>query len=467
MPAKTALTRQLGELVANTASADIPARAYEIAVRGIADAVGTLIAGRSAAAVQALRRALPRAGDAHIVFSPDTASALDAARINGTAAHALDFDDVSVQGHPSAVLIAALLPEAEVLGASGQAFLDAYLLGFETWADLVLREPDQHHRKGWHPTGIFGTIGAAAACARLHCLDARQASHAIGIAASQSAGVMANFGSMVKPLHVGNAASAGALSARLAKAGMTASADVLEHAQGLLNAVSPAGRMDVETAVRNHADWHLLRHGLIIKKYPTCLSTHRGLDGMAQLMARTPFTSEQVRHITVRMSARNATILHAHRPHTALEGKFSIEFAMAGMLVAGRLSLLELVDEFVERGDVQALLHKVSVEHDTREDPVTGYAPEDVITVELDDGRRLSQAVSAMKGTPENPIDDADLGVKFESCLRAGAYAESSTVFFQQLLDMAHIENMSTFVTRWSRGAQARTPAHLPEHSHA
>ena len=128
----------------------------------------------------------------------------EAAWINGAAAHALDYDDVALRGHPSAVLVPAILAEAESLKATGAQMATAYAAGYEVWADLQRRDPDQHHEKGWHPTGIFGAIGAAAACASLRGLDPETATQAIALGASQSAGLVSNFGTMTKPFHAGS-----------------------------------------------------------------------------------------------------------------------------------------------------------------------------------------------------------------------------------------------------------------------
>src|SRR5690606_28418863 len=139
-----------------------------------------------------------------------------------TAAHALDYDDVGLCGHPSAVLVPALLAEGERMQASGSQLLKAYLAGFETWAELISRDADQHHVKGWHPTAVFGTVGVAAAVACLRGLSQEDCIHALGIAASLAGGVVANFGSMTKPFHAGRASAAGIQAVDLAQAGMTA-----------------------------------------------------------------------------------------------------------------------------------------------------------------------------------------------------------------------------------------------------
>src|SRR5215470_1436506 len=245
------LTQALGRFVAEIAFARLPEAAVRTTRLGFTDSIGTMIAGSPEPCVQILKKTLAngRGGEATLYFSSERRAAPEAAWINGTAAHALDYDDVGVRGHPSAVLVPAILAEAEALGASGRDMLAAYAAGYETWAELAEREPGHQHRKGWHPTGILGPIGAAAACATLRHLDAERATHAIALAASQSSGIMANFGTMTKPFHAGRAAHAGVISARLAGLGFTAAVDALEHPQGFLWAVSPEGRVDREGAV--------------------------------------------------------------------------------------------------------------------------------------------------------------------------------------------------------------------------
>jgi 2-methylcitrate dehydratase PrpD len=441
------LSQALAEFASSCPDAAIPAAARRIALTGIVDAVGVMIAGSAEAAPAILRRELGSgAREAHIAFGSQMTGAADAAWIGGTAAHALDYDDVSIQGHPSAVMAPALFAQAEAAGASGAELVSAYVVGFETWAELVLREPDQHHRKGWHPTGLFGVIGAAAACGRLIGLTAGQMLNALGLAASNSAGVMANFGSMAKPLHAGLAARNGLMAARLAKAGMAASPDALHHAQGLLSAVSPGGRVDLRSPVQAGTRWRLAEHGLAIKKYPTCLSTHRTLDGLIGLAAARDLRPEEVRSVRISMSARNATILLNHRPKTGLEAKFSAEFAAAAALLAGRLTLAELDDSFVARRDVQSLIERVAISMDERENPVTGYAPYDEITVEMADGSVLSTRVSTVRGSAGQPLGEAELRDKFCCCVSAHPAGLDGRLLFDRLAGLEDVGNVRTFV---------------------
>ncbi|MBO0739741.1 MAG: MmgE/PrpD family protein, partial [Alphaproteobacteria bacterium] len=285
------LTYELGRFVADVSFERLPLEAVEVARTGFVDCIATMIAGAHDPAPQLLRKALgPVGAEASLYFSGERAPAPEAAWINGTAGHALDYDDVaSLRGHPSTVLVPAILAEAEALGASGRHMLAAYVAGYETWAELAWRDPGHHHRKGWHPTGIFGPIGAAAACASLRRLDAERTARALAIAASQGSGVMANFGTMTKPFHAGRSAHSGLLAARLAEVGFTASPDALEHPQGFLSAVSPAGEVDRETPAQMlGSEWKIVKYRLGIKKYPACYCTHRALDAMLELLGRHP-----------------------------------------------------------------------------------------------------------------------------------------------------------------------------------
>ncbi|MDP6020837.1 MAG: MmgE/PrpD family protein, partial [Alphaproteobacteria bacterium] len=270
-----ALTSALGQFIADLSPNRIPDEAVRIAHMGIIDCIGTMIVGRTEPCTQILKDTLaPGEGPATLYFSGEQSSGPEAGWINGTAAHALDFDDVALRGHPSTVLTPAILAEAEVLGASCRDMLVAYIAGYETWAELVRRDVPMYHQKGFHPTGIFGAVGAAAACAKLRKLDANRTAIAIALGASQACGIMSNFGTMTKPFHAGKAAHSGIMSARLAEAGMTANTDALEHPQGFLSAVSPQNNPDRAGDGKLGEDWAIIRHGLSIKKYPACYGTH-------------------------------------------------------------------------------------------------------------------------------------------------------------------------------------------------
>jgi 2-methylcitrate dehydratase PrpD len=442
----TALTTDLGRFIAELRYEGIPAEARKQIALGFTDCVGVMIAGSGEDAVRIMTQTLAApAGEATLTFGSSSAPALAAALINGTAAHALDYDDVAHRGHPSAVLVPAILAEAQALGASGADMVTAYAAGYETWAELVRRDPDQHHEKGWHPTGIFGAIGAAAACASLRKLDAEKATHAIALGASQSAGVMANFGTMCKPFHAGRSAQSGILAARLAANGFTASPDAFEHPQGFLAAVSPKGRVDTASPVEAGTNWTILKTKLGIKKYPLCYCTHRALDAVLDLVKTTPVDSRAVRSVTVSTSRNNARILRNHSPQTALEGKFSMEFAMACALITGRAGLAELRDDFVQSDQVQSLMKRVVVRPDDREHPQqSGRAPYDLVIVETNDNRQIESAkVEHVRGGPELPLKREELWTKFESCVQVSPRPFAAKELFDALMSLGDVRHVN------------------------
>jgi 2-methylcitrate dehydratase PrpD len=436
------LTRDLGGFVANLSFQQLPAEAIDVARTGFIDTIATMIAGSRDEAPQILKKALaPPPGKATLYFAGETAPAPEAAWINGTAAHALDYDDVAVRGHPSTVLVPAILAEAEELGATGSEMVAAYVAGYEVWAELSWRDKHDQRPKGWHPSGIFGALAAAGACARLHGLDGQQTAMALALSASQAGGLMANFGTMTKPFHAGRAAHAGLVSARMAEAGFTAAADALEHKQGFLTAVSPEGQVDRETPAALGQPWHIVKNRLSIKKYPACYAVHRSVDGILDLLKARPVKPDEVARITAEISDTRAMILRNHQPQTGLEGKFSMEFAMAASVIAGRASLVEFTDDFVRRPDVQGLMQKVAVSTNQNYDPeVSGAAVYDQVRIELKSGERLeSEQIRRARGAAELPLSDDELFAKFGTCLEAGQAKIAPAILFDRLKNLERL----------------------------
>jgi 2-methylcitrate dehydratase PrpD len=431
-----ALTQQLGQFIADLSPNHLPDEAVRVAKMGFIDSIGTMIAGRKEDSVRIVTEVLaPGAGDSTIAFGGRKGPAPETAWINGTAAHALDYDDVGLRGHPSTVLVPAILAEAEHLGSSGSDMIVAYIAGYETWAELFRRDTGLLHVKGWHPTGLYGSIGAAAACAKLRKLNAEKSAIAIALGASQSSGLMSNFGTMTKPFHAGKAAHAGIMAARLAEAGFTANTDALEHPQGFLHAISPTGTEDRVSESKAGTEWAILTQGLGIKKYPTCYCTHRAIDCMLELVNETPVDREQVEKISVRISDYFATVLRNHAPNTGLAAKFSMEFAMASGIIAKRVGLRELTDEFVQRTDIQALMSKVEIVTTTDYDPeLSGAAPADSVTVQLTDGKTIAGApVKRATGHATRPLTEQQLYDKFADCLDVGGSEIPANTLFKRL----------------------------------
>lgn len=416
------LTLELGRFVADLGLRQIPADGAAIARTGIADCFGVLIAGARNPEIALVDRELGSdSGPTLVSLIPSGARRTPeaAALINGVAAHVLDYDDVSLDGHPSAVLVPAILAQGEANGSSGAEMLTAYIAGFEVWAELLVREGIPLHRKGWHPTTVLGTVGAAAACAKLRGLDAKGTAAAMAIAASMSSGLVANFGTMTKSFQVGRAAQSGVIAARLAQAGLTASLDALEHPAGLLMALSPDGKPELDRPFSAaEKEWHIIGHGLNIKRYPICYATHRSIDAALDLVRRYNLTPGQVERINVSTGKTQLLMLRNSAPKTGLEAKFSMQFAMAAALVARSVGLRELTDDFVRRPDVQALFPRVSLEGTAAFKEGSNFAPFDAVEITTTAGETLqSGPVEYAKGSHERPLSRDELWTKFAECL--------------------------------------------------
>ena len=401
-----ALTRAIAEFAAALEPQAIPETCRRGARIGMLDCVGVMIAGakEEAPRIVATMVAASTANDGapEIPCGRNLAPA-DAALVNGTAGHVLDYDDVAVDGHTSAVLTPAILAEGWALGASGEEALAAYVAGYEVWALLKEIEPGRMHMRGFHPTAIWGTPACAAACARLNRLDAGQTANAVAIAASLAGGLVANFGSMTKSLHAGRAAQAGVLAARLAKAGFTGAADVFEHDAGFVDAHSPSGRPNVqEHDWQLGTNWRMLESGINVKRYPMCYATHRAIDAMLDLVGEHDLAPQSVAAINVRIGDAQKLMLRNHDPATALEGKFSMEFALAAALTARRVSLQELDDAFVRRADVRAVMRKVHTSTTEERMAELPFAPDDRVSVVLETARRSSMRRSSTRKAAGN-----------------------------------------------------------------
>jgi aconitate decarboxylase len=448
----TGLTQALAEFVAAPPFSHPPEALLRTIRNGFVDTCATMIAGRAEPVVRivqgrvAARRVAPigRTGESSILLSAMRAASTDAALINGTAAHALDYDDVALGGHPSTVLVPALMAEGEAMGASGADILRAYLVGYEVWAELISRDADAHHLKGWHPTAVFGTVGVAAAVSALRRVPVEVARNALAIAASMAGGLAANFGSMTKPFHAGRAASSGIEAVHLAQAGMTGTADAIEHRAGFLAAISHKGNVDLASPMaQSGRELRMQEAGLNIKKYPVCYAVHRVIDGMLDLANQSNVHSADVESIHAQVGVTQAAMLRNHAPQTALEAKFSLEFALASALVAREVGLSQLTDSFVQRREVQATMARV---HATTVDTVCPIEPflalTDRVTLKMKNGAELDTGeIRFARGSAKLPLSDGDLRRKFLDCA-ASAPDLGAENLYEQLMALQALSDV-------------------------
>jgi 2-methylcitrate dehydratase PrpD len=447
----TNLTADLGRFVSELRLESIPEQGRAIAKTGFADCYAVMVAGAREPVVGLVDRTLAGIDTdegASLIPSGRRRKVADAALVNGVAAHVLDYDDVSLDGHPSAVLVPAILAQAEASGASGAEMLTAYVAGYEVWAELFQREDGHLHDKGWHPTAVLGAVAVAAACAKLRRLDPATTATAIAAAASMSAGLVSNFGTMTKSFQVGRAAQSGVIAASLAAAGFTASPDAIEHRAGFLMALSPGGKPDRDRpATRLGSEWQILHHGLNVKRYPVCYATHRSIDGALALTLKHDLKPGDIESIHVSTGETQMLMLRNHRPQTGLEAKFSMHFAMASSIVARNVGLSELTDEFVRRAEVQALMGRVTCETTSETMAEMSFAPADSVTIRTVAGKELdSGPIERAKGSHQKPLSPDELRTKFADCMARELPEPTTSRVFERFMALERLNTAAELV---------------------
>lgn len=427
-----------------------PPLARARAAAAILDTVGVTLAGAAEPAPRVVQQVIAsEGGDACAVLgTPLRASAPSAALANGTAAHALDYDDMCFVSlaHPSAPLVAALFAGADAGGASGAAVAEAYTIGFEIEARLGRVMNPRHYARGWHCTSTLGAIGAAAAVSRLWGLEPSAAAHALAIAASEASGLKENFGTMVKPLHAGLAARDGVLAALLARAGMTASAQAIDGPQGYLRAMDSA-RDDLDREAADlGARWEIVDTGITVKLYPSCAATHPPLDAVLALRRRHGFTAEDVDRVTVHVDAVTPTVLLYDRPASGLEAKFSLPFCVAAAIVDGRVGIDSFVAARLGDPRVAALMPRVTMTVDAGLGVDRPPLTQARVHVRLRDGRMLEEMADGARGYPERPASDEELAAKFMACATrkiTRASAERALAMLRKLEDVPDVRALT------------------------
>ncbi|MFI5316640.1 MAG: MmgE/PrpD family protein [Myxococcota bacterium] len=402
-------TAQLAEFALGLRLAAIPEAARATARAAILDALACAIAGRHEPVSERVRQwALTQgsSGAAALWGTGERVSPGLAALVNGTAAHALDFDDVSwaMNGHPTVPLLPAAFAAAEVAGASGADLLRAYVAGFEIEARLGQALGRPHYEKGWHATSTLGVFGAAGAAGVLLGLDASQLRRAFGIACSRAAGTRANFGTDAKPLHAGLAARAGLEAAQLARLGVTAREDSVEAEMGLSDLY--AGKKPLSLP-RLGAPFALERPGVELKPYPSCRFTHRTIDLVLALREKN--AGRELRAIEIASDPLGLKILIYPTPRTGLEAKFSLPYCAAVAWLDGWPGLGAFSDERASAADVQSLLRNVAVRE--------SGGPDEEVELVFRDGARAHAAARHAKGNPDQPLSETERLAKVRACV--------------------------------------------------
>jgi 2-methylcitrate dehydratase PrpD len=450
------LAHQIAERIHALRYEDLSTTALDWTNHAFIDTIGCTLAGMAEDTPHILMSVPGIAdgpGPATIWASDRKTSVLDATLVNGTASHALDYDDVAgvMGGHPSAMLIPSMIALGESLGSSGRDLALAYVVGYETECRIARGVHFHHYDKGWHPTATIGIFGTVAAASRLLGLTIDQTAAALGLAASLASGLKANFGTMTKPLHVGHASRNGLFAAYMARAGFTANAGTFEHKQGFLEVFNGPGTYDTS---RMLGDWYAPPEcegsgepGL--KPYPCCGSTHASINRMLHLAKTHDLRPDEVATIEVMPHLRRLPHTDNPDPRTPLAAKFSIQYCVARALTDRAVRLAHFENGAENDPTVRALLPRVQARPhpDMPADSADQWGAE--VVVHTKDGRRLASRVDDYErcGPGGQMMSQDELWTKFSDCAERSLPKAAIAPLFSKLSSIAKVVEVTELTT--------------------
>ncbi|MDI6755592.1 MAG: MmgE/PrpD family protein [Thermodesulfobacteriota bacterium] len=358
------ITKELSRYISQMRYPELPPEVVGQAKLCFLDWLGVTLGGSGEPLINILWQLLESQGgnrQATVIGRKEKTSLLHAALINGSASHALDFDDVHFQmmGHPSVPVFPALLALAEWKRSSGKDFITAFIAGFETECRIGAMLYPDHYMAGWHATGTIGHFGAAAACANLLRLNLSQTINALGIAGTQASGLQQVFGSMCKPFHAGKAAMNGLLASLLAERGFTSSQEMIEGEKGFSRVFSP--KYDPSKALEGLGKKYAVQE-VIFKRHASCYATHAPIEGILAIKEEYPLAPDQVEEIRLKVSPLAPEVAGKSAPQTGLEGKFSVPFCVALALADGDTGEAAFLDAKVHDPRLIAIRDMVKIE---------------------------------------------------------------------------------------------------------
>lgn len=427
---KTKATEAVVDFIVN---ADITEFEEDVILQGkrcLLDGIGVVLAGSTTIGTTILRKqVLAISGRKEAtVFGGETIKAPSflAALANGTAGHAMDFDDTQLPKsadrmyglltHPTVPPLVSSLALGERMSVSGSRFLEAFLTGFEVECKIAEAINPDHYKRGFHTSATIGTFGAAASAAKLMNLERRSVASAIGIASSLCGGIRVNFGTMTKPLHVGKAAENGIRAAELASRGFTGDDESLDGPWGFFQVFGGGG--DSEKIVGQLGNLHsIIDPGVSVKPYPCGVLGHPSMDAMLKLVLDNDIRPEHIKAVELRAGSNILDPLRFKKAKTALEAKFCPAFMLASIAIRRKAGIREFTDEFVSSQAVLEMMDRVETILDPKIEEKGYDKIRSVVEVWLHDGRHLFQPSDENYfGGPDRPFTREELHQKFREC---------------------------------------------------
>jgi len=416
------ITAQVATFIEKTRISEMPGPVVQKAKQLVTDLLGVATAGsreKPARIIQGFIEEQNARGSATIIGTAQRSHPTASSLANGISGHVLDYDDVSepMYGHPTVAVLPACLALGEELDVSGKDLLESYIIGLEVTVKLSYGMNPAHYEHGWHSTCTLGSMGAAAAAAKLLGLTGEQLRTALALAASQAGGLQQNFGTMIKPFHSGRAAENGVLAALLAQRGWTGDQNILEAPLGFFHLFCGPGHYDAERCVNSLGKpFEIDRPGIILKKYPSCAFSHPAIDAALIITQDPQYDVSKLERVEGQIHSLADQILIHRNPQTGLEAKFSMEACVALALLDGRVNTKSFADRRLANKDFKEILKRVQrvVTVSDKKGP-RGFGPAEV-RVLLKGGDIMEARVEKAKGNAENPMTGEEIREKYLDC---------------------------------------------------
>jgi 2-methylcitrate dehydratase PrpD len=436
------MTRRIAKFIVETKKSDIPAPVYEHAKIAFMDWLGVTLAGKDELLVKMLIRYTDVMGgnpQATVIGHNVKKSLAQAALINGSASHALDYDDtiLAFLGHPSVTLFPGLLALGEWEGKTGEDFLTSYIIGLKAGVTIASCAGGEHYIAGWHGTSTMGHLSAAAACSRFLGLDEQQTVNALGIAGTQACGLKKVFGTMCKPFHAGRASEVGIMAALLALEGFTSADDILEGAAGLFQAMK--GTVNEIVLANLGKTWDI--EDIAQKYHASCHATHSPIEAARSIVRKERLAIGDIKSIKVHSSEVALGAAYRTDANTGLEGKFCIPYCVANALLRANTGMQAFTDEKVRDSEVKALMSKISLVKDNEILLLSSK-----VEVDTNDGRSFSAFCDVMQEIP--PLDEKREKIKSKFLDLAGAVLGDAKAekLIDEILSLEKMKNMNELV---------------------
>lgn len=461
---RTDVTSGIADFIVRTKYPDLPPELIDLGKKSMLDAFGLAIVGAQSKGSRILQTYLGNLGctngAARVLGTKQRQPLRFAALANAVSIHMEDFDDTQLPVpndpdfgqviHPTAPVFPVAAGLADTRVVSGKEFILAFHVGAEVACKIADACASRAYKAGFHASGIFGAFGSAAAIAKLRGFDARVTGNALALAASQASGLAENFGTLTKPFQVGHAAEAGVVAADLAELGWDGSRNVLEAANGFFHAYG--GSYQPSYLVNKLGlPWSFVAPGVAIKPYPSGAVSHPAMTEIARLLSVEGIKPDEVRQIEAGTSSLIPQYLRYHEPRTGLEGKFSMEFCLAVLLLTGKAGLGEFTDAVVGRRDVREMMSRIRFYVDPEAEAPNQSRNTTFLKVHLKDGRTFASKVEYGKGSPINPMSYDEVAEKFLGCTN---YAQWPAKKAERIIGLVrNLENLRDVATLTELGA--------------